>query len=278
MGGAGIVFAAGILLMPAALTGRAQAQSGPAAEEPQPAATQPAATQPAATRFAPTATPDTAPRTSDTHRYALRPISDGTFFYQGPGFTATIAADGAVVFHPVHWKVTTELGDLITGQGDARNPATWGAWPVPLPPDWRPTPYDNRERLQDSLTPEIPVAQPIFVDPGGRFDLSDEYARQVGTDPYLEAKTWFLSDTFDFRMRLAARQHRQALGAALAELPSELESIARDPRFSPPERRQIIYLIWHETSDDAGGAQARQIIESFVRQTFPPADAARFSR
>src|SRR6185295_9396477 len=181
---------------------------------------------------------------SDVHRYVLRPVDDGTFLYDGLGFSAVIERDGSVVFHPEHWSPRTRIGEIITGTGSGRGPETW---PVPLPSGYRPTPYDDRERQLNAVTPTIPVAAPIFVDAGGRFDLSDEYARKMGADPYRDAKVAFLSDTFDFRTKLAARWHREATAAALDELPDRLNVIWTASGLSAAERQRVIHLLWEET-------------------------------
>src|SRR4051812_17313551 len=85
--------------------------------------------------------PDRTP--SDVHNYALRPVDDGTFLYEGNGFSAVIQRDGAVEFHPEHWKTRTAVGEAITNTGRGWQPK---AWPVPLPSEYRPTWYDDRER------------------------------------------------------------------------------------------------------------------------------------
>lgn len=207
---------------------------------------------------------------ADVHRYQLQPASDGTYLYSAAGFTATIAVDGTVTFHSASLTPRSRLAEILTNTGEGRRAEPW---PIPEPTYDRPTPYDNRDRQLDPFTPTIPLAEPIFVDTGARFDLAEVYGRALGQDPYRDAKAAFLADTFDFRMGLAARQRRQAM----ADLPTRLREIWTDPSFSPAERRQIIYLLWRETSDEPQGQAARQIIRSFAEQNFPPAEAARFS-
>jgi hypothetical protein len=220
------------------------------------------------------AAPDRTP--SDVHTYKIQPVDDGTFRYEGRAFSAVIQPDGTVEFHTKHVAIHTGTGDFLTGMNDGRNPKNWPIWPVPLPTQFRPTLYDEREQLQKTLTPLIPVAEPIIIDPGIRYDLSDEYARARGQDPYEAEKVTFLNDTFDMRMKLAGRFHKQALHDALDALPDRLQLIWTDPHLTPAERRQIIYVLWDETADDAGGAAARKIITAFVDENFTPADAARF--
>lgn len=213
--------------------------------------------------------------TSDNSPYILRSVADGTYFYRAPGFTASVASDGTVAFHEQAWvphSVTYEL---------ATNPKAWlrpEVWPVPLPTEYRPTEYDQREQDQDSLIPRLPAAVPILGSAELRSDVTDDYTRLMGGDPYGPQKAAFLSGTFDFRMKLAAKQHRAAVSTAIAQLSAELTAVWNDQRFSPAERVRIIYLLWQETSvNDPDGRRARQVIRDFARQNLPPAEAARFT-
>jgi hypothetical protein len=217
--------------------------------------------------------PDRTP--SDVHQYLLRPLDDGTFFYDGLGFSAVIAKDGAVEFHSKEWTPRSRFVDIITNTGEGRKPLVW---PYPLPSGYRVTPYDYREEQVNALRPELPAAEPIFVDAGGRFDITDAYASARGQNLYTSAEITFLSDTFDLRMKMAAQSQRQILSQALAELPDRLNVIWTDPQLSPAERRQVIYLLWQETASDETGAGARQIIAAFAAKNFPPAEAQRFER
>jgi hypothetical protein len=214
---------------------------------------------------------------SDVHHYVLHPVGDGTYDYQSPGFTASVAADGTVTFHEPTLTPRSRLQEIITGQGQGRRAEDW---PVTLPSEYLPTPYDDRERQLEFDHPRpqlLPVAAPIFIDDGFKMDVTDVFARGHHQDPYQTAKASFLSDTFDFRMKLAAQQHRQAAGAALAGLANELDAIWQDGRFSASERSRIVYLLWQETSDDAIGLRARDLIQAFADKHLPPDQAAWFA-
>ncbi len=218
---------------------------------------------------------DAAPAGSS--HYILRSAAEGTYVYRAPGWSASIASDGSVSFHEPQWVPRSHTVDMITGHNEGRRPEVW---PVPLPDVNRPTLYDLRDDkgAQDPMTPRIPVAEPIFLDVGFKSDLTDGYTRLLGGDPYAASKGSFLADTFDFRMKLAAKQHRQAARVALADLSRELTAIWNDGRFSPAERGRIIYLWWQETaSNDPDGARARQVIRDFARRNLPPEEAARFT-
>ncbi len=149
---------------------------------------------------------------------------------------------------------------------------------MPLPADTRPTLYDLRDRrILDPMRPEIPVAVPIFADAGLRADLTDQYMRLMGSDPYGPQKAAFLAGTFDMRMKMAAQQHRANVRAALDDLSRELATVWSDTRFSVAERSHIIYLMWQDTSaDDPDALRARRIIQDFAHRNLPPAEAARF--
>jgi hypothetical protein len=229
-----------------------------------------------------------APKRSE---YVLRSAANGTYIYREPGFSASIAADGTVTFHEASWKPQSTTYDILSngGTGWSEVLATGGkgwdeqlqrpeVWPVPLPADTRPTLYDLRELRPDPMRPEIPVAVPIFADAGLRADLTDQYTRLMGSDPYGPQKAAFLASTFDMRMNMAAKDHRANVRAALDDLSRELQDVWGDTRYSVAERSSLIYLMWQDTSgDDPDARRARQIIVDFARRHLPPAEVARFA-
>ena len=229
-----------------------------------------------------------APKRSE---YVLRSAENGTYIYREPGFSASIAADGTVTFHEASWKPQSTTYDILSnggkvgarswpteakaGTSSSRDPKVW---PVPLPADTRPTLYDLKELRPDPMRPEIPVAVPIFADAGLRADLTDQYTRLMGSDPYGPQKAAFLASTFDMRMNMAAKDHRANVRAALDDLSRELQDVWGDTRYSVAERSSLIYLMWQDTSgDDPDARRARQMIVDFARRHLPPAEAARFT-
>jgi len=221
----------------------------------------------------------------DRGHYVLRSAADGTYVYREAGFSALVAADGTVTFHEANWtphSTTYEIltrpegwNEILHNRGPGWKPEVW---PVPLPAETRPTIYDLREQEMDSLRPELPVAEPIFADPGLRADLTDQYTRLMGDDPYGPQKAAFLAGTFDVRMKMAAQQHRTNVRAAFDDLSRELVTVWGDTRFSVAERSHIIYLMWLDASaDDADALRARRIIQDFAHRNLPPAEAARFA-
>lgn len=239
------------------------------------------------------------PTAPERGHYELRSAANGTYFYREPGFSASIAADGTVTFHDASWTPQSRTFDLLTHAGKGANQIlnspgeNWNdrlayrgevwkpePWPVPLPAETRPTPYDLHDQAQamDPMRPEIPVAVPILADAGLRADLTDEYIRLMGNDPYGPQKAAFLAGTFDMRMQMAAQQHRANVRAAMTDLSRELTEIWNDPRYSVAERTGLIYLLWQDTSgNDPDARQARRMVEDFVHRNLPPAEAARFA-
>jgi hypothetical protein len=227
----------------------------------------------------------------DRGQYVLRSAANGTYVYREPGFSASVAADGTVTFHEPNWTPQSKTYEILTNGGKgwsdvvANHGRGWDeqltkpeAWPVPLPAETRPTLYDLREQRPDPMRPEIPVAVPIFADAGLRADLTDQYTRLMGGDPYGPQKAAFLAGTFDARMKMAAQHHRDTMNAALDGLSRELEAIWNDTRFSPAERSHIVYLLWQDTSaNDPDGLRARRVIQDFARRNLPPDEAAWFT-
>jgi hypothetical protein len=231
------------------------------------------------------------PIATDRAQYVLRSAANGGYVYREPGFTASVAADGTVTFHEANWKPQSTTYEILTNGGKgwsevlANGGKGWDdelekpeVWPVPLPAATRPTLYDLAELHPDPLRPEIPVAVPILADAGLRADLTDQYTRLMGNDPYGPQKAAFLTSTFDMRMNMASQQHRANVSAALDDLSRELREVWGDTRYSVAERSNIIYLMWQDTSaDDSDARHARQMIEDFARRNLPPAAAARFT-
>ena len=119
---------------------------------------------------------------------------------------------------------------------------------------------------------------PIFADAGLRADLTDQYTRLMGSDPYGPQKAAFLANTFDMRMNMAAKDHRANVRAALDDLVARAAGGRGDTRYSVAERSSLIYLMWQDTSgDDPDARRARQMIVDFARSHLPPAEAARFT-
>jgi len=103
----------------------------------------------------------------------------------------------------------------------------------------------------------------------GTFDLTDEIMRMLGQDPYGLEKTRFLSATFEFRINLAIEARKIDVKKALDRLPSYLDDLWGDDRYTPQERRRILYELWSEIDRTPDGDRAARIIEDFVRHHLP---------
>jgi hypothetical protein len=112
---------------------------------------------------------------------------------------------------------------------------------------------------------------------GGSFDLNDLLMKGHHQDPYRYEKQKFLSATAAKRTELARQAREEQLRQSLGELPWHCDEIWRDRRRAARERRSLLYALWKDTSDEAGGAEARAIIEKFIRRYLPAGSPDAFS-
>lgn len=117
---------------------------------------------------------------------------------------------------------------------------------------------------------------PLFLAAYGTFDATDILMRWLGEDPYRYQKMMFLERTFDERARMRARYARENMEWALRELPEYLARIWEYERWPAELRRRVLFALWDECAEDgndlvvAGGAEARALIEGFVRSNLAP--------
>ena len=177
---------------------------------------------------------------SPATRYQLRPASDGGYLYAGSAFDARIAPDGVVTF--------SNRSSPFTRAADARAPG------------------------------RDPTTSGDTAGPGGgpglRFDVTDEYRRRLRKDPTRDAKSAFLTGTFDLRMKMALAAREEVRQAALARLPARLNELWRDPRLTVLERQTILLATWESLG--SGNAAARGIVRDFAQRHLPPAKLAAF--
>jgi hypothetical protein len=97
-----------------------------------------------------------------------------------------------------------------------------------------------------------------------------------------DERRWFVDETRDLRAQLSAAWDAEQMVSALAWLPSHLARIWRMP-LPAIERRRILFAIWDEAAeaDDRergwAGAEARGIVDTFVRMNLPAGSANGYS-
>jgi hypothetical protein len=101
------------------------------------------------------------------------------------------------------------------------------------------------------------------------FDLTDELMRALGQDPYRYQKQKFLEATFERRAQMAEEDRKETLRQALWDLPAYLHAVWFARTRTRAEARRLLFLLWDETAEDAGGAEARAIIEVFIERHLP---------
>jgi hypothetical protein len=215
--------------------------------------------------------------------YGLRRQGEG-YVYESAQFEAQVARDGVVTFKDKHisslefWPTAAAIksaprpkGPTLEStlrdyfnKGRRRTPEP-GYVPEPDPPphtiDWNdvcpPLSSCNMQLL------------PLTVQVKGSFDLTDEIMRAFKQDPYAREKARFLSSTFEFRIRMAIAARKEDMKSALEHLPERLEELWSDERYTPRERRRILYELWYETDRTPEGARAARTIDAFIRRRLP---------
>jgi hypothetical protein len=109
---------------------------------------------------------------------------------------------------------------------------------------------------------------------GGSFDLTDLIMKGKGEDSRRYEKQRFLEATADMRAKLAERARAERVRESLVGLPAHLESVWADQGRTARDRRRLLYALWKEAAapgEEMGsaGAEARAIIEAFIRSRLP---------
>jgi hypothetical protein len=213
-------------------------------------------------------------------RYRLRPTRDGGFDYEDTRFKAVIAPDGRVSFNDRHvaskWHLipffpknhppgTPTLESTLKDLLRRRPPEPPPRAEQPLPSRPRPSgPLTERDRRRmEEYNNFMPLTATT-----GTADLTDEYYRMLGEDPYRYEKAKFLSNTFDMRLKMAAESQVHDLRRSLHDLPSRLEQLWQDTSLPPAARRLIICSLYRELGDDRSLEPSR-VITHFVRTRLP---------
>ena len=111
----------------------------------------------------------------------------------------------------------------------------------------------------------------------GSADLTDEYYRMLGEDPYRYDKAKFLSSTYDMRLKMAAESQVRDMRLALHDLPNRLDRLWRDPGQPPAAKRLLICRLWSELYRDDRGREATNVVNHFVRTRLPLGSASAYT-
>jgi hypothetical protein len=225
-------------------------------------------------------------------RYDLRPVPGGGYQFDDPRFSAAVARDGRVTFSDHHvgknWKLLPFMLEphppgTQTLEGSVRKLLGEKQRPRPPSPDDLPPPkHDPVAKLEVPASEndrkwaaEHPVLPVMLA--GTTLDLTDEYYRLMGEDPYRREKARFLAATFDVRLAMAARAEAADLRSATAALPDRLAQIWGDRSQPPAARRRVICALWVELRRDGKGSEAGDIITMFVRTRLPAGSGDAYS-
>ena len=225
--------------------------------------------------------PQLRPDNSLEGSYGLRKWGEG-YVYQDQKFEARVAPDGTVSFKDTHLNASlftpfSWIGKTRAQQRQKALPERPGRDPVAYRHTPWIAPHEPRSSVRDVPQEEIcppssschALPMPMAVEVSGSFDLTDELMGSLGKDPSALDKARFLSATFEFRMKLAIAQRKQQMRTALNDLPKSLDVLWADARYSPRERRRILYELWYEMDRTPEGDRAALMIEAFIRRQLP---------
>jgi hypothetical protein len=205
------------------------------------------------------------------------------YFYDDPKFEARVAPDGTVTFKDKRFSMALDPPwarnrrrpeSPPPADRSARDPTAGRRAP------WLPAPEPAQGGSRRQVPNEVcPPTSSCYVPPSlrhgsmigvsGGFDLTDEIIRSLGKDPHALDKARFLSATFEFRMKLAIEERKQQMREALDMFPQRLDELWADTRYSPRERRRILYELWIEMDNTPDGAKAGKMIELFIQRRLP---------
>ncbi|HUH03144.1 MAG TPA: hypothetical protein VML75_14205 [Kofleriaceae bacterium] len=143
---------------------------------------------------------------------------------------------------------------------------------------------DGRVRFHDrSSVRGDGVVTPFFLFLAGTLDVTELVMRRLGQDPYALEKRAFLESTFEARAGLRMRFDEHTMRTALGTLPRYLGRVWDYRSWDPEMRKRVLFALWDECAEGGnelmrqGGAQARAIIEAFVRRELPQDSPQGFS-
>jgi hypothetical protein len=231
------------------------------------------------------------PKAADTSDgiYGLRKWGRG-YLYEDSKFEARVAPDGTVsfkdrrgdatVFTPFSWVGKTraqQRREAVERAG--RDPAAYRQTPWIAP---REPPTRARDVPPEEICPPgsscYALPMPSAVEVQGSFDLTDELMRSLGKDPHALDKARFLSATFEFRIKLAIEERKRLMKKALDDLPAYLVDVWADTRYSPRERRRLLYELWVEMDRTPEGERAAKTIDDFIRRRLRCNGDGRYTR
>ena len=164
----------------------------------------------------------------------LQRRTDGSYFYRGPVIAARIAKDGSVAFGE----------DIASAQ---------------VEPGMEHYDEDRDEFVEG-----------FGVSVGGSFDLMDFIERDIlGLPIYTAEKRWFLEQTQALRERLAREYRAEVLAQANRRLRGRLLLLLEDEALTGVQLRAAVFELWDDCADDAIGAEAKAVVEAFVREHLP---------
>jgi hypothetical protein len=218
---------------------------------------------------------------SDQAAYGLA-RSGESYTYETPHFQARVGRDGVVSFKDKHGSASVVFPLFSFIGTPPRGPTLESTLRGYFDKRRRPAPAPRRDpEPNGDCSPSFPCdwqAPPATMVVQGSFALTDEIMRKLGEEPYAFEKARFLSATFEFRIRLAMEARKDDVRQAFEDLPARLDELWGDERYSPRERRRILYELWYETERSPEGERAAASIRAFIFRRLPCGTPDGFTR
>jgi hypothetical protein len=219
--------------------------------------------------------------------YRIRRRDGGGYIYDADVFDALIARDGTVSFRDDHGMLNLllpiaapqrlppgtptlegSIKQVLARPGTAVATAATGATTGTRP----------RVVLEICESKSCVDPERLTTLLGATFDISDEISRLAGDDPYRAQKAGFLRATADWRLGLTRAQRDREAQAALASQERQLQAIWSNRRYTPAERRHLLFNLWLEMDRDSpDGRRGADGVIWFIRRKLPAGSQAAFT-
>jgi hypothetical protein len=136
--------------------------------------------------------------------------------------------------------------------------------------------YDELGCIDPDVPPQMKTA-PTEDLIHGQADVSSWLERKLVGDPYASRKKQLLESTFADRVEHGKAYRADQLVHAAERMRANLEELWANTR-TVAARREMIFELWDECTEDDAGQRARDVAVLWVREQLPPTSRDAYSR
>lgn len=129
------------------------------------------------------------------------------------------------------------------------------------------------QSITERRSPYSAAGEGVRVGVSGRLDVTDLVMKMAGQDAHASTKRALAEETRDERQCMAIRARGERMKEALSTLAAEVRQLATRRDLPAAKRRQLVFEIWDECSDEPDAADhaamARATVLAIVREAFP---------